>query len=102
MQALFGRVAIASRRITPGTAARFELRTDQLIQILTIDGRQAAEMVAFRADDPTERLSTAVTRAKNKSIMIEAGKKLYSSRFTPILEFVTDTVGRHDLLMASS
>ena len=102
MQALYGRVAIASRRITPGTAARFELRTDQLIQIVTIDGRQAAEMIAFRADDPTERLSTAVTRAKNKSIMVEQGKKLYSSRFTPLFELVTDTVGRHDLLMASS
>jgi uncharacterized protein YcgI (DUF1989 family) len=95
-------VAIASRRITPGTAARFELQTDQLIQIVTIDGRQAAEMIAFRADDPTERLSTAVTRAKNKSIMVEQGKKLYSSRFTPLFELVTDTVGRHDLLMASS
>ena len=59
-------------------------------------------MVAFRGDDPTERLSTAVTRAKNKSIMVEQGKKLYSSRFTPLLELVTDTVGRHDLLMASS
>jgi uncharacterized protein YcgI (DUF1989 family) len=102
VQALHGRVAIASRRITPGTAARFELRTDQLIQIVTLDGRQAAEMIAFRADDSSERLSTAATRAKNKSIMIEAGKKLYSSRFAPMLELVTDTVGRHDLLMASS
>jgi uncharacterized protein YcgI (DUF1989 family) len=102
VQALHGRVAIASRRITPGTAARFELRTDQLIQIVTLDGRQAAEMIAFRADDPSERLSTAATRAKNKSILIEAGKKLYSSRFAPMLELVTDTVGRHDLLMASS
>jgi uncharacterized protein len=102
VQALHGRVAIASRRITPGTAARFELRTDQLIQIVTLDGRQAAEMIAFRADDPSERLSTAATRAKNKSILIEAGKKLYSSRFLPMLELVTDTVGRHDLLMASS
>jgi uncharacterized protein len=102
VQALYGRVAITSRRITPGTAARFELRTDQLIQIVTIDGRQAAEMIAFRADEPTERLSTGATRAKNKSIMVEQGKKLYSSRFTPLLEIVTDTVGRHDLLMASS
>ena len=102
MQALYGRVAIASRRITPGTAAKFELQTDQLIQIVTVDGRQAAEMIAFRAEDPAERLSTAATRAKNKSIMIEIGKKLYSSQFSPMLELVTDTVGRHDLLMAST
>jgi uncharacterized protein len=102
VQALYGRVAIASRRITPGTAAKFELQTDQLIQIVTVDGRQAAEMIAFRAEDPAERLSTAATRAKNKSIMVEIGKKLYSSQFTPMLELVTDTVGRHDLLMAST
>ena len=102
MQALHGRVAIASRRITPGTAAKFEVRTDQLIQIVTLDGRQAAEMIAFSADDPTERLSTAATRARNKSIMLETGKRLYSTRFTPLLELVTDTVGRHDLLMATS
>jgi uncharacterized protein len=102
VQALYGRVAIASRRITPGTAAKFELQTDQLIQIVTVEGRQAAEMIAFRAEDPGERLSTAATRAKNKSIMVEIGKKLYSSQFTPMLELVTDTVGRHDLLMAST
>ncbi len=46
MQALHGRVAIASRRIAPGQAASFELEQDQLIQIVTIDGRQAAEGMA--------------------------------------------------------
>ena len=102
MQALHGRVAIASKRIEPGLAASFEVRTDQLIQIVTVEGRQAAEMIAFGANDSTERLSTAATRAKNKSIMAEVGKKLYSSRFTPMLEIVSDSVGRHDLLMASS
>lgn len=102
MQALHGRVAIASRRIAPGTAASFELSRDQLIQIVTPYGRQAAEMIAFRAADTGERISTAATRARNKSIMIEVGKKLYSSRFTPLLELVADSVGRHDLLMAST
>lgn len=102
MQALHGRVAVASRRISPGTAASFHLAADQLIQIVTPEGRQAAEMVAFRASETSERLSTAATRAKNKSIMIEVGKKLYSSRFTPLMELVSDTVGRHDLLMAST
>ncbi len=102
VQALHGRVAIASQRIAPGTAASFQLQTDQLIQIVTLDGRQAAEMIAFRPDETSERLSTAATRSKNKSIMIEVGKKLYSSRFTPLMELVSDSVGRHDLLMAST
>jgi uncharacterized protein YcgI (DUF1989 family) len=102
LQALHGRVAIASKRISPGAAASFEVASGQLIQIVTVDGRQAAEMIAFGAEDHAERLSTAATRSKNKSIMVEAGKSLYSSRFTPMLELVSDSVGRHDLLMASS
>src|SRR5688572_29604673 len=82
LQALHGRVAIASKRIPPGAATCFEVKSGQLIQIVTIDGRQAAEMIAFGAIGYTERLSTAATRAKNKSIMVEVGKSLYSSRFT--------------------
>ena len=102
LQALHGRVAISSKRVSPGDAASFDVESGQLIQIVTLEGRQAAEMVAFGSNDHTERLSTAASRAKNKSIMVELGKSLYSSRFTPMLELVSDTVGRHDLLMASS
>ena len=102
MQALHGRVAISSQRIAPGTAARFELATDQLLQIVTPNGRQVAEMVAFLAEDRSVHLSTAATRTKNKSIMLESGKKLYSSRYVPILELVSDSVGRHDLLLGST
>lgn len=102
MQALHGRVAISSQRIAPGTAARFELAENQLLQIVTPNGRQVAEMVAFLTADKSVHLSTVATRTKNKSIMLEAGKKLYSSRYTPILELVSDSVGRHDLLMGST
>ena len=102
VQALHGRVAIASKRIAPGDAASFQVSQGHLLQIVTLEGRQAAEMIAFGATDHSERLSTAATRAKNKSIMVEKGKLLYSSRFTPMLELVSDSVGRHDLLMASS
>ena len=101
-QALVGQVAVASQRITPGTAAGFTVRKDQLLQIITVDGRQAAEMAAYRAGDVTERLSTAATRAKNKSILVQKGNTLYSSRYAPLLKLVEDTVGRHDLLMATS
>ena len=102
VQALHGRVAIASKRIAPGAAASFQVGQGQLVQIVTLEGRQAAEMIAFGAADHAERLSTAATRARNKSIMVEVGKSLYSSRFTPMLELVSDSVGRHDLLMAAT
>ena len=102
MQALYGRVAINAEMIAPGEAAGFEIAKDQLIQIVSPSGRQVAEMVAFRQDDVAERLSPATTRTKNKSIMLESGKKLYSSRFTPLFEVIGDSVGRHDLLLSTT
>ena len=102
MQALHDRVAIVSRMIAPGEAASFRVDKDQLLQIVTVDGRQVAEVVAFRLAEQAERLSTAATRTRNKSIMLELNKKLYSTRFTPLLELIADSVGRHDLLLASS
>ena len=102
MQALYGRVAIASRIIAPGDAASFQVETGQLLQIVTVSGRQVAELVAFNAAQVRERLSPAATRTRNKSIMLEVGKKLYSTRFQPMLEIVSDSVGRHDLLMATT
>jgi uncharacterized protein YcgI (DUF1989 family) len=102
VQALYGRVAIASRTIAPGEAASFELSQDQLLQIVTPSGRQVAELIGFRAGSPDERISPAATRTKNKSIMLELGKKLYSTRFQPLLEITADSVGRHDMLFSTT
>jgi uncharacterized protein YcgI (DUF1989 family) len=102
VQALYGRVAIASRTIAPGEAASFELAQDQMLQIVTPSGRQVAEVVGFRAGSPDERISPATTRTKNKSIMLELGKKLYSTRFQPLLEVTSDSVGRHDMLFSTT
>ena len=101
-QALVGHVAVVAERVAPGGACVVQVAEDQLIQIITIDGRQTAEMAAVRSDDPQERLSPAVTRSKNKSVLLKKGQTLYSSRFAPMFELVEDTVGRHDLLMATS
>jgi uncharacterized protein YcgI (DUF1989 family) len=101
-QALVGHVAIRAERIEPGAACALTVSKGQLIQIITLDGRQAAEMAAVSAEDATERLSPGVTRAKNKSVLIKKGQTLYSSRFAPMFELVEDTVGRHDLLLATS
>ncbi len=102
VQALYGRVAIASRTIGPGEAASFELSQGQLLQIVTPSGRQVAELIGFREGAPEERVSPAATRTKNKSIMLEVGKKIYSSRLTPIFEIAADSVGRHDMLYSTT
>jgi uncharacterized protein YcgI (DUF1989 family) len=99
-QQLLGRVAIKSRQIRPGAAFAAEVKKDQLLQIMTVGGGQVSDFVAFDAGDHRDRLSVAVTRVKNNSIMIQQGHTIYSNRRNPLLELVEDTVGRHDMLFA--
>jgi uncharacterized protein len=97
-QLLLGRMAIKARQLKPGEGIAVELTTGQLLQIATVQGKQVADFVAFSLDDRAEYLSTAMTRAKNNTIMLQQGMKLYSNRRNPLLELVEDTVGRHDML----
>src|SRR5215211_1139221 len=97
-QLLLGRMAIKARQLKPGEGIAVELSTGQLLQISTVQGKQVADFVAFNLDDREEYLSTATTRAKNNSIMLQQGMKLYSNRRNSMLEVVEDTVGRHDML----
>ena len=98
---LLGRMAVRARQIRPGEGFGVEVKTGQLLQIITVDGRQVADFVAIAAGNPDERLSTGVTRAKNGSIMLQSGMKLYSNRRNAMFEIVEDTVGRHDMMFAA-
>jgi uncharacterized protein YcgI (DUF1989 family) len=100
-QQLLGRMAIRARQIRPGEGFGVEVKKDQFLQIITVEGRQVADFVAIAAGDPGERLSTGVTRAKNSSIMLQSGMKIYSNRRNAMFELIEDTVGRHDLLFAA-
>lgn len=100
-QLFIGRMAIKARQLHPGEGVALELKTGQLLQITTVQGKQVADFVAFNLDDRAEALSTAITRAKNNTIMLQNGMKLYSNRRNEMLELVEDTVGRHDMLFAA-
>ena len=100
-QLLLGRMAIKARQLRPGEGVAVEVKTGQILQISSVKGKQVADFVAFSLDDRAEYLSTAVTRAKNSSIMLQNGMTLYSNRRNALLELVEDTVGRHDMLFAA-
>jgi uncharacterized protein YcgI (DUF1989 family) len=91
-------MAIKARTLHPGEGAAFEVKSGQLLQILTVSGKQVADFVAFSLADRSEYLSTSVTRAKNNTLMLQTNQKLYSNRRNELLQLVEDTVGRHDLL----
>jgi uncharacterized protein len=100
-QQLLGRMAVKAGQIRPGEGFGVEVKKGQLLQIITVEGRQVADFVAIAAGNPEERLSTGVTRAKNSSIMLQSGMKLYSNRRNEMFEIVEDTVGRHDMMFAA-
>lgn len=96
-QFLIGRMAVKARQIRPGEGFAVEVKKDELIQIIAVEGKQIAQLVAFNAADVSDRLSTAVTRAKSKTIMLQKDKILYSAGGVELLKVTEDTVGRHDI-----
>jgi len=95
---LVGRTAIKAERIRPGEGAAFHVLAGQVVQVVALDGKQAASLVAFAGPDNREHLSVAQTRARNNSIMLELGMSLYSNRDSALLQVIEDSVQRHDLL----
>lgn len=100
-QSMVGRLAIKAKQIQPGDAFAAAVPAGGLVEIVDLEGRQVAELVAFSLADPSEHVSLGVTRQQNQSIVLSLGMKLYSSRGRSMLELVEDTVGRHDLLWAA-
>src|SRR5690606_11259473 len=85
-------------QVRAGKAEVFELQTDQFLQISDMIGKQVAVMTAFNAEDHSEFLSTAHTRAINHSLLLLKDHGLYSNKRNKMVTLIDDTVGRHDIL----
>jgi uncharacterized protein YcgI (DUF1989 family) len=92
---------IKARHIRPGQAQAVEVKSGQLLQIQTVEGKQVADFVAFNLADHDEFLSTAATRSTNTNIIPQLDMTLFSNRRQAMFEIVEDTVGRHDMLFAA-
>ncbi len=100
-EALVGRLAVKSKTLKPGDGWAVEVQPDELLQIISLNGKQVSDLVAMAAGNPSEVLSTSITRSKNSSIMLQKGMTVYSNLRNPLFEVVEDTVGRHDMLFAA-
>jgi len=100
-ESLVGRVAVKSKLLKPGDGWAVEMKQGELLQIITVQGKQVSDFVACVPGSPHELLSTAVTRARNSSIMLQSGMTIYSNLRNPLFEIVEDTVGRHDMMFAA-
>lgn len=77
------------------------LRAGEYLCITNTKGKQVADLIAFNADDLSEYLSTNHTIVSIGSLFPTAGATFRTNRRRPILEFVHDDVGRHDLIIAA-
>jgi uncharacterized protein YcgI (DUF1989 family) len=80
------------------TGTAFTLARGQYVKVIDVEGCQVADLVAFRADDRSEYLSTAATIDGNGSVAVRKGDSLLSNLYSRMLLVAEDTVGRHDLI----
>jgi uncharacterized protein YcgI (DUF1989 family) len=86
--------------LEPQTGIGLRVSAGQAIRVIDPQGEQVSDITAFAAADKSERLSPGRTMDHEGSIHLVTGGVLYSNRSRPMLTIVSDTVGKHDLLLA--
>ncbi|MFD2672657.1 DUF1989 domain-containing protein [Marinicrinis sediminis] len=86
------------QRIPARTGAAFHVKRHQRIRVIDVSGEQVADFTAFYAPNTEERLDPLVTIDVLGHIQPKIGDALYSNQYRPMLTFIRDDVGRHDLL----
>jgi uncharacterized protein len=75
-----------------------EIKQGQTFRIVDLEGNQAADVLFYNAQDPSERYSAMDTIRQQGNLYLSAGTKLISNTQNVLLEIVADTCGRHDTL----
>lgn len=87
--------------IQPGTAGLVRLASGEVIDIVDVEGKQVADLVAISMSDPeTEWLSPTHTRSSLGRLKLQIGDTLLTNHRRPILRLAHDDVGVHDMSFA--
>jgi len=86
--------------IPPMSAKALLVPHGHTLRITDIEGCQPGDLVAFNADDLSERFSQARTRVENRKVTATTGDALWSNAQPPkaMMTIAADTFGAHDLL----
>lgn len=77
---------------------KIEVKKNQLITIIDIEGSQVVDFFAEVCKNPDEFLSTGVTIDCNESLKLKIGDIIYTNLYQPMFEILADDVKEHDLL----
>ena len=75
-----------------------EIKRDQILRIVDLEGNQAADTLFYDAHDPANRYSASDTIRHQGALYLSTGTQLISSLGDVLLTIVADTCGRHDTL----
>jgi urea carboxylase-associated protein 1 len=79
----------------------FVLKDGQVFRTIDVEGKQVADVMLYRLQDPEERYWVANTIKLNGKAYLTTGHTLYSDRANPMATIVADTCGTHDTLCGS-
>lgn len=84
--------------ISACSGVAIEVKKDQIITVIDLEGSQVVDFFAEVLGEPTEFLSTGVTIDCNESLRLNVGDIIYTNKYREMLEILSDDVGEHDLL----
>ena len=87
--------------IPPKGETSFVLKQGQVFRTIDVHGKQVADVMLYRLQDPDERYWVANTIKLNETAYLTTGHRLYSDRANPMATIVADSCGRHDTLCGS-
>ena len=90
--------AIARHTVAAGDYFLGEIKQGQTFRIVDLKGNQAADVLFYNAEDPSERYSAMDTIRNQGNLYLSTGTKLLSNIQRELLEIVADTCGRHDTI----
>ena len=74
------------------------VKAGEIFRFLDLEGNQAADVLFFNANNPTERYSAMDTIREQGNIYLTTDSQLRSNFNNVMLTIVADTCGRHDTL----
>jgi len=90
--------ALSSYIVEAGDPFVLEIRKDQVVRIVDLEGNQAVDTLFYNAHDYADRYSAQDTIREQGNIYLTTGTRLLSSNGNVLLTIVADTCGRHDTL----
>ncbi|MGJ5011755.1 urea amidolyase associated protein UAAP1 [Bradyrhizobium oligotrophicum] len=93
---------IQTERVPSGWHTTVRLSRGEALRIIDDHGRSSASLLAWRAEDPSERINCADTVKVQWSAALSKGRMILSDMGRVLLSVIEDTSGAHDLLVGGS